>query len=73
MGYLYLRKDVQETYLKYCDHLARSLLLIENAPIELKQSQILNAGEETNKFFRKMSQHNQNDSLLFHKTEIVSS
>jgi len=52
VGYLYLRKDVQETYLKYCDHLASSLLLIENAPIELKQSQILNAGEETKKFLK---------------------
>lgn len=52
VGYLYLRKDVQETYLKYCDHLASGLLLVESAPIEFKQSQILNAGEETNKFLK---------------------
>jgi response regulator RpfG family c-di-GMP phosphodiesterase len=45
--HLYLRKELQESYLQYCDHLATQLLKNDAAPLELKTSQTLNQGEET--------------------------
>ncbi len=48
----YIRKEVQQTYLEYCDHLTSALIKHEKAPIELKTSQTLNLGEETMKFLR---------------------
>ena len=50
--YFYIRKEVQEIYMGYCDHLASALLKSDRAPIELKTSQTLNQGEETMKHLK---------------------
>ncbi len=45
--HFYIRKDMHEAYVAYCDHLATSLLKHVGAPVDLKISQVLNAGDET--------------------------
>lgn len=50
--YFYIRNEVQESYLKYCDYLTSALLKHESAHIETKTKQTLNQGEETLKFLR---------------------
>lgn len=42
-----IRREVQEIYISYCDHLASSLISSGNAPTEIKIAQTLNQGEET--------------------------
>jgi response regulator RpfG family c-di-GMP phosphodiesterase len=50
--HFYLRKEVQQHYLNYCDKLATALLSAEKAPQELRISQTLNHGEQTLSFLR---------------------
>ncbi len=49
----YLRKEVQEAYLAYCNKLSTTLVKSNNTPVEIKVSQTLNHGEETMGFFKK--------------------
>jgi len=51
VAYFYIKKEVQEHYIAYCDHIASALLKSKAAPIELKSSQTLNQGEEISKYF----------------------
>lgn len=46
----FIRKDTREQYISYCDTLATALLESNKAPIGLKVSQVLNAGDETLRF-----------------------
>ena len=48
--YFYIKKEVQENYVAYCDHIATALLKSQ-APVELKTAQTLNMGEEVSKFY----------------------
>lgn len=45
--HFYIKKEVQDVYLAYCDHLASALLKSNAVPVEIKVSQTLNHGEET--------------------------
>lgn len=45
--HFYIKKEVQDIYVSYCDHIATALLKSDQAPIDLKISQTLNQGEET--------------------------
>lgn len=47
--HLYIRKEVQEVYLNYCDHLATALVKSDVAPQEFKMSQVMNQGDEVMK------------------------
>ena len=47
--HFYIRKEVQDVYMNYCDHLATALLKHKTAPVEIKVSQTLNQGEEVMK------------------------
>lgn len=48
----YLRKEAQEQYLRYCDHLATSILKRSNVPIGVKTSLVINQGQETASFLK---------------------
>ncbi|MBI4925961.1 MAG: HD domain-containing protein [Bdellovibrio sp.] len=50
--YFYIKKEIQQVYLKYCDHITTALLQRNNVSLEIKTSQTLNQGEETFKFFQ---------------------
>lgn len=52
--YFYIKKEVQEVYVSYCDHLATALLKSDKVSIDVKSSQTLNQGEETMKHFKLM-------------------
>jgi response regulator RpfG family c-di-GMP phosphodiesterase len=43
----FIRKEAQASYVAYCDHLASALVARPSAPVGIKASQTLNAGEET--------------------------
>jgi response regulator RpfG family c-di-GMP phosphodiesterase len=50
--HLYLRKRLQEVYLKYCDTLANAMLENTRVPVAVKVEQMGNWGEETVKLLR---------------------
>ncbi|MBI3542126.1 MAG: HD domain-containing protein [Deltaproteobacteria bacterium] len=50
--FLYLRREARDSYLAYCDRVARGLVRAAEAPLRLKASQALHFGEETAKFLR---------------------
>ncbi len=52
--HFYIKKEVQEVYVSYCDHLASALLKSDKATIDVKTTQTLNQGEETMKHFKMM-------------------
>ncbi len=52
LTHFHIRKEVQEVYMSYCDHLASAVIRSEAAPIELKVSQTLNQGEEVMKHLK---------------------
>ncbi len=50
--YFYIRKDLHENYLAYCDHLSSALIKRSDLSIDFRASQLMNAGEETTKFLK---------------------
>lgn len=50
--YFYLRRDVQEQFLKYCDHLTSAIIHHKGVSDEVKVTQTLNMGDETLKFLK---------------------
>jgi hypothetical protein len=50
--YFYIKKEVQESYLKYCDHLTTTILKSAATPTALKLSQTLNHGQQTLEFLK---------------------
>jgi response regulator RpfG family c-di-GMP phosphodiesterase len=50
--YFYIRKDTQEVYLQYCDSLTGIILHKKETPIDLKVSQVMNYGKETEEFLK---------------------
>jgi response regulator RpfG family c-di-GMP phosphodiesterase len=50
--HFYLRKETQEEYLRFCDHLASSILKIQKVPLHVQTAQILNHGEQVMGFFQ---------------------
>jgi response regulator RpfG family c-di-GMP phosphodiesterase len=47
--YFYIRREVQDVYMAYCDHLTTALLKLNTVSTEIKLSQSLNLGEEVMK------------------------
>lgn len=66
----YLHKEMQATYLAYCDHLSSSLIKMKNAPIGVKANQALNMGQETLSYLMKqgLSKNNVTYAIRFTKT-----
>lgn len=56
----FIRKEAQGSYVAYCDHLSSALIGHASAPVELKVSQTLNAGEEVLKFLTRRGVSNDN-------------
>jgi response regulator RpfG family c-di-GMP phosphodiesterase len=50
--YFYIRKDTQEVYLQYCDSLTGIILHRKETALDLKVSQVLNYGKETEDFLK---------------------
>lgn len=50
--YFYLRRDVQEQFLKYCDHLTTAIIQHKGVSDEIKVTQTLNMGDETLKLLK---------------------
>lgn len=50
--HFYLRRETQEAYLKYCDHLTTNILKNDRVPTEIKVSVTANQGEEVTSFLK---------------------
>ncbi|MEW6055239.1 MAG: HD domain-containing phosphohydrolase [Bdellovibrionota bacterium] len=67
--HFYLRKEMQASYLNYCDHLSSALTDSTKIPATLKTSQTLNLGQEVLNFLRR---NDLDDEALRHATRFVS-
>lgn len=65
--HFFIRKETQLQYLAYCDELSSRILKMDNVPLQLKTSQVLNHGEETMSFLRNngLSESNVNYAKSF--------
>ncbi len=52
ISHFYIKREIQQIYLQYCDHITSALLGKNNVSLEVKTSQTLNQGEETFKFLQ---------------------
>ncbi|MBI3555453.1 MAG: HDIG domain-containing protein [Deltaproteobacteria bacterium] len=50
--HFFIKKEVQETYLRYCEHLTTRLLTSKKVPSQVKVAQTLNHGEEVANFLK---------------------
>ena len=50
--HFFIKKEVQETYLRYCEHLTTRLLTSKKIPVAIKVTQTLNHGEEVMNFLK---------------------
>ncbi len=48
----YIKAEAQEVYLKYCDSMTGMLLTKKEAPVEMKVSQVMNYGKETEAYLK---------------------
>jgi len=67
--HFYIRKEVHETYLRYCHHLTSRLVRAPTAPLEVKISQTLNHGQETLSF---LAEHRFGEPDLHQVSNFVS-
>lgn len=67
--HFYIRKDVQEQYVGYCDHIATALLKNKNVPIEMKNKQVMNHGDEVMKH---MAENGVSEANIKYATKFVS-
>jgi len=50
--HFYIRKEVQENYLNYCEHITKKIIKNKNISTDVKVSQTLNLGEQTMSFLK---------------------
>lgn len=65
----YIKKEMQEAYISYCDQMVATLLNAKRGSIDIKMSQTLNQGEETAKYI-----HDQgvNEMTLRYASKFIS-
>jgi HD-GYP domain-containing protein (c-di-GMP phosphodiesterase class II) len=52
VSHFFIRKQAQESYVKFCEHIALRVLNTQELPLEFKLGQVMNFGEQTATYLR---------------------